>query len=111
MQGRIRQQRSERFAMTISCELRHIHPTRRTQLPLTFSCVLFGHLKNRLQGQEFGFANELLLGVRKLLGEISFDTLEAVLPESVNRLDRCTAALEQMESMWKEAKNGPLSDS
>jgi hypothetical protein len=50
---------------------------------------LFGHLKNRLQGQQFGSAYELLSGIRKILEEISIDTLEAVFREWTNRLERC----------------------
>jgi hypothetical protein len=39
---------------------------------------LFGHLKHRLQGQQFGSAYELLSGDRSILDEISFVTLDAV---------------------------------
>jgi hypothetical protein len=42
---------------------------------------LFGHLKNSLQQQQFGLADELLSGVRKFLDKISVDTLEAVVRE------------------------------
>jgi hypothetical protein len=47
---------------------------------LTFpvSFFLFGPLKNRLQGQKFGSADELLLGVQEILDEISAGTLEVV---------------------------------
>jgi hypothetical protein len=42
---------------------------------------LFGHLKNRLQGQQFGFADELISEVREILDEISVNALKAVLRE------------------------------
>jgi hypothetical protein len=29
--------------------------------------------------------------------------------EWINKLDRCIAALQQIESTWKEVNNGPLS--
>jgi hypothetical protein len=72
---------------------------------------LFGHLKNRLQGQQFASADELLSRVREILDEISVDSLEAVFREWINRLDRCIAALQQTESTWNEENNGSLSDS
>jgi hypothetical protein len=74
--------------MTISCQLPDIHDihcSRRTQCPLIFSCFLFGYLNNRFQGQQFGSADELLSGVRKILDEISVDTLEAVFREYVDQ--------------------------
>jgi hypothetical protein len=49
-----------------------------------FSCFLvflFGHLKTRLQGQQFRSAYELLSGVREILDEISIDMLEVVFQE------------------------------
>jgi predicted TIM-barrel fold metal-dependent hydrolase len=42
---------------------------------------LFGCLKARLQGQQFGSAYELFSGVREILHEISIDTLEAMFRE------------------------------
>jgi hypothetical protein len=54
-EGRIQQTWQECFAVTVSCELHHSHyipRTRRTELPRTFSCFLFGHLKNRLQSKD-----------------------------------------------------------
>jgi hypothetical protein len=56
--------------------IRYIHRTSRTWFPLIFSGFLFGHLKDRFEGQQFGFADEFLSGVRKILDEISVDTLE-----------------------------------
>jgi hypothetical protein len=70
---------------------------------------LFGHLKNRLQGQQRESADELLSGVRKILNEISQGILEVVFWEWINRLDQCTAAFQQTESTCKHATNGPLS--
>jgi hypothetical protein len=78
--------------MTISCELHRIHATRGTEPRLAFSWFLFGDLTNRLQGQQFGLANELLSGVRKILDEISVDTLEAVFRKWINKLERWIAA-------------------
>jgi hypothetical protein len=79
------QKGQERFAMAISCELHHIHATRRTSLPLTFSSFFFGLLKTRLQERkQFRAANEILSGVRKILDEISANTLEAVFRERVD---------------------------
>jgi hypothetical protein len=71
--------------------------------------ILFGNLKNRLQGQQFGSAYELLSGVRNSLDEISVETLEVIFREWINRLDRCIASLQQMESTWNEVNNGSLS--
>jgi hypothetical protein len=71
---------------------------------------LLGYLKNRLQGQQFGPADELLSGVREILEEISADTVEAVFWRWINRLDGCSAALQQMESTWNEVNNGPSSN-
>jgi hypothetical protein len=68
---------------------------------------LFRHLKNRLQGQQFGPAYELLSGVREILNEISVDTLEGVFREWIKRLDRCIAGLRQRESAWNEMDNRP----
>jgi hypothetical protein len=73
--------------MVFSCELHHIRFSRRTSLPLTFSCALFGHLKSRSEGQQFGSADELLSGIRKILEEISVDPVEAVFWERIKRLD------------------------
>jgi hypothetical protein len=42
---------------------------------------LFRHLSNRLQGQQFPSGDEILSGVRKMLDEISVDTLHAVFRE------------------------------
>jgi hypothetical protein len=90
----------------------HPHPPYSLDLaPSDFSSFLPGHLKTRVQGQQFGSADELLLGVRKILDEISVDTLEAVSREWIDRLDRCIAALQQMESAWNEVNNDLLSHS
>jgi hypothetical protein len=86
-----------------------LHRASGTEIPLAFSCFLFGHLNNRLQGQQFGSADELLSGVRQILDEISLDTLETGFREWVNRLDRCIAALQEMENTWNEVNNGTLS--
>jgi hypothetical protein len=86
MQRHIQQKGEERFAMAISCKLHHIHATRWTSLPLTFSSFFFGRLNARLQEcKQFRAANEVLSGVRKILDEISANTLEAVFRE---RLDK-----------------------
>jgi hypothetical protein len=53
---------------------------------------LFEILKNRLQGQHFGSADELLSEVRKIVDEISVGTLETVFREWINRVARCIAA-------------------
>jgi hypothetical protein len=87
--------------MSISCKLHDIYHIQRTPqiwLPLTLLVLLFGHLKNRVQGQQFESADEFLSGVRKILEEISIGTLKAVFREYIKRLDRYIA-LEQMESM------------
>jgi hypothetical protein len=63
----------------------------------------FGHLKNHLQGQQFGSADELLSGVREILDEISVGTLEAVFREWINKL---ADALQELESTYNEANNG-----
>jgi hypothetical protein len=42
---------------------------------------LFEHLKNSVQGQQFGSADELLSGIREILEEISVNTLEAIFRE------------------------------
>jgi hypothetical protein len=76
-----------------------------------FDFFLFEHLKNRLQRQQFGPTYEFLSGVRKIRDEISDDRLEAVFRKWIKRLNRCIAALQQMESTWNEVNNGPLSDS
>jgi hypothetical protein len=52
---------------------------------------LFENLKNRLQGQEFGSADEFLLGVRKILDEISVGTWEKVFRERIDKSERCIA--------------------
>jgi hypothetical protein len=70
---------------------------------------LVRHLKNRLQGQQFGPPYEFFSGVRKNLDETSLDILEAVFWESINRLDRCTAALQRIESASNEVSNDALS--
>jgi hypothetical protein len=57
---------------------------------------LFGRLKNGLQGMEFGPADELLSRVRKNLGEITVDSLEAV--SGSEWITDWTDALEQTES-------------
>jgi hypothetical protein len=62
-----------------------------------------------IQGQQFGFADELLSRVREILDEASVDTLEAVFREWINRLHPFLAAWQQMERTWNEANNGPLS--
>jgi hypothetical protein len=46
-------------------------------------------------------------GVRKILDDISVNTLEAVFGEWINRLDRCIT-LQQMESTWNEINSHPL---
>jgi hypothetical protein len=69
---------------------------------------LFRHLKNRLQGEQFGPPDEFLSGVRGIPDKISVDTLEAIFQEWINRLHRCIAALQQMESMSNEVNNDPL---
>jgi hypothetical protein len=69
---------------------------------------LFGHLKNCLQGHQYGSADEFLSGVREIPDEISADTLEAVFRVRINGLDRGIAALQHMESTWNEVNNGPL---
>jgi hypothetical protein len=68
----------------------------------------FGHLKDSLQARQFGSADHLLSAVRKILDEISVHTLEKGFREYINRLDQYIAALQQMESMWNEVNNGPL---
>jgi hypothetical protein len=95
------------FVMPDSCELYDIH-IRRTWLFLTFSGFLFGHFKNRLQGQQFRSAYEFLSRIRKILDEISVDTLEVAFQAWINRLDRWIAVLLQMESTWNEVNNGAL---
>jgi hypothetical protein len=40
-----------------------------------------------IQGEQFGSADKLLSGVRKVLDEISIDTLEAIFQKWINRLD------------------------
>jgi hypothetical protein len=74
-----------------------------------FHFFLFGHLKNRLQGQQFGSADEYLSEVREILDEISVDAVEAVFREWINGLDRCIAAFQQTENTWNEVNNDPLS--
>jgi hypothetical protein len=56
-----------------------LHPPCSSDLASSdFSCFFLGHLTNRLQGRQFGPANELLSGVREILDEISIDTLKLV---------------------------------
>jgi hypothetical protein len=69
---------------------------------------LFGQLKNRLQREQFGSADELVSGVRKILDEISADILEEIFQEWIKRLDRCIAVWQQMESIWDETNKGRL---
>jgi hypothetical protein len=94
------------------CELHHIHniyPHVSPHLALShISCVFFGHLRKRLQRQEFGSADELLSEVREILDEISADTLEAVFWEWIKRWERCIVA---NGNPWNKVTNGPLSDS
>jgi hypothetical protein len=66
------------------CDDNFLQIARQTPPPLSpdlapsgFFFFLFGHLKNRLQGQQFGSVNELLSRVREILDEISVDTLKA----------------------------------
>jgi hypothetical protein len=67
--------------MTISCELHHIHHNPWTELPLTFFCFLFRHLKNLLQGRQFGSTDKRCSGVRQILNEMRINTLEVVFRE------------------------------
>jgi hypothetical protein len=76
-----------------------------------FLFFLFRHLKNRLQGQQFGSADELLSSVRKILDELGVDILKMIFRECINRLNKWIAALQQMESMWNEVNSGPVRDS
>jgi hypothetical protein len=48
---------------------------------------LFEYLKNGLQRQEFGSADEFLSEIWEILDEISLDTLETVFREWINKLD------------------------
>jgi hypothetical protein len=77
--------------------------------PSPAGCFLFGHLKNNLQGKQFGSVDELLLRVGEILEEISVYTLETVFREWTNRLDRCFSASQQMERTWNDVNKGPLS--
>jgi hypothetical protein len=77
--------------------------------PSDFSCFLLRHLKNRLQGQQVGSAYELLSGFQDIPAEIIVDTLEAVVREWINRLDRCIAVLQQMESICNDVNTHLLS--
>jgi hypothetical protein len=51
-------------------------------------------ISNRLQEQQFGSVDELLSRIRKILDEISIDTLEAFFRDWINKLNRCIAALQ-----------------
>jgi hypothetical protein len=55
------------------------HPLYSPDLNASDFCgFLFGHLKNHLQRQQFGSADEFLSGIRKVLDEISVDILEVI---------------------------------
>jgi hypothetical protein len=54
--------------------------------------LLFEDLKNRLQGQQLGSADEFLSKVLEILDEINVDTLEAAFRERLKRLERCIVA-------------------
>jgi hypothetical protein len=85
--------------MTFSCELHHIHHIHILAGPSSFLLVLVWACQKSppIQGQQFGYADELLSEVRKILNEISFEALEVVFWDWINELNRYIAALQQME--------------
>jgi hypothetical protein len=93
-----------------------LHPRSSPDLDLSdFSCFLFGYLQSHFQskdsnsGLQMNFFREsenfwtksALALWKRFSGNGSVDC--------INRLDRCIAALQQMESTWNEVNNSPLS--
>jgi hypothetical protein len=114
--------------MTISCELHHIHRTRRSSLPLTFSCVGIskpiskesnsGLQINFVQESEKFWTKSALTFLKRFFGSGSTDWTDALQHCSIAALQHCSiaalqhcsiAALQQMESMWNEVNNDSLS--
>ena len=53
---------------------------------------LFGYLKNKMKGESFPSADDLLQRVLQILNNISTDTLKKVFDEWLDRLQRCINA-------------------